>query len=162
MTVVLRLLALFVFVPLVELWLLLVLARHTSVAATLLLVVVTGVVGTVLAREQGWRTIRTIQRELAQGHLPTDALLDAAMILMAGAMLLTPGMITDAIGLTLLLPPCRRFWRRQAARWLRRHFTLHMSPVADQPASSRVIDAQVVRRSEDPPPRGDGDSMSGL
>ena len=75
-----KLLALFILVPLAELWLLLVLARHTSVWTALLVVMVTGVAGTLLVKAQGWRTMRRITEELQQGRLPTDALLDAAMI----------------------------------------------------------------------------------
>jgi UPF0716 protein FxsA len=149
MGLLLRLAALLILVPLVELWLLLVVARHTSVATTLLLVIVTGVTGTLLARAQGWRTLQTIRRELAHGHVPTASLLDAAMIFLAGALLLTPGLLTDAVGLSLLIPTCRRGYRRVAVRWIQRHFTVDSASPFPPTNRSRVIDVQVVRRDPD-------------
>jgi UPF0716 protein FxsA len=151
MGLLLRLAALFILVPLVELWLLLEVARHTSVTTTLLVVVVTGVIGTLLARAQGWRTFRTIRRELSHGHVPTDALLDAAMIFLAGALLLTPGLLTDAFGLSLLVPACRRGYRRLVARWIRRHFTVDSAGPYPRTDRSRVIDVHVVRKDPDDP-----------
>ena len=74
------LLLLFIVVPFVELALLLKLAEITSWLHTLLLVIVTGVLGTWLARSQGVRTYRKIQQSLSAGQMPTDSLLDAAMI----------------------------------------------------------------------------------
>ena len=149
MGLLLRLAALLILVPLVELWLLLVVARHTSVTATLLLVVVTGVTGTLLARAQGWRTFRTIRRELAHGHVPTAAMLDAVMIFLAGALLLTPGLLTDAVGLSLLVPACRRGYRRVIDRWIQRHFTVDSASPYPPTDRSRVIDVQVVRKAPD-------------
>ena len=111
-----RLLALFILVPIVELVLLLQLVKYTSVMATLALVVVTGLVGTALARSQGARTFRQIALELQQGRLPTDAVLDAAAIFVAGALLLTPGLLTDLAGIVLLIPFMRRRIRAAVGR----------------------------------------------
>jgi UPF0716 protein FxsA len=119
---VLKLLALFVLVPFAELVLLLKLADYTSISFTLGLIVLTGVVGTMLARHQGWRTMQSIQQQLESGKLPTEPLLDAAMIFFAGALLLTPGVLTDAFGLSLLIPLCRRFYRQRLSGWIRRNF----------------------------------------
>ena len=118
----LKLLALFVLVPLIELALLLLLAAKTSVLLTLVVVVATGIAGTILARSQGWKTFRRIQTDMSQGKLPTDALLDAAMIFCAGALLLTPGLLTDVLGLSLLIPFCRHWYRQRLLRWIRRNF----------------------------------------
>ncbi len=118
----LKLLALFIFVPFVELVLLLQLAKYTSISFALGLIVLTGVTGTILARHQGWRTMRSIQQSLSAGQLPTESLLDAAMIFFAGALLLTPGMLTDLFGLSLLVPFCRGFYRLRLKRWFRRNF----------------------------------------
>ncbi|MFO7903351.1 MAG: FxsA family protein [Pirellulaceae bacterium] len=158
-----KLLFLFVVVPLVELMLLLLLADWTSAQFTFLLVIVTGVVGTLLARSQGWKTFRRIQLELNNGKLPTDALLDAAMIFCAGTLLLTPGVLTDILGMTLLIPICRRWYRRRLLTWIRRHFKIQTFHSAAADDRSRIIDSYVV---DSPPvndsPRGDtGDSSNG-
>lgn len=98
----------FVLVPLAELALLLYLAEIFSWQRTLLLVIVTGVLGTLLARSQGWRTWVRIRDELAAGRMPAESLLDAVLIFVAGALLLTPGVLTDALGISLLIPPVPR------------------------------------------------------
>ena len=117
----LRLLLLFCLVPLVELTLLLWLADVTGWRATLLLVLGTGVVGAALARYQGWQVVQRIQSQLEQGQLPADSLLDGLMIFIAGALLLTPGILTDAVGFALLIP----FFRRRIRRYLGRRFRAH-------------------------------------
>ncbi len=143
----LRLLALFIVVPFVELVLLLQLAKHTSISFTLGLIVVTGLVGTMLARHQGWRTMQAIQHEMRAGKLPTGPLLDAAMIFCAGSLLLTPGILTDIFGLSLLVPFCRRYYRRRLSSWIRRHFdvqSFHYGP----PPDGDVVDSYVVDRDD--------------
>ena len=140
-----RLLLLFIVVPLVELILLLYVADITHKWFAISLVVVTGIVGTLLARSQGTKTYRQIHASMAQGQIPTDALLDAAMIFVAGAFLLTPGMLTDAFGLSMLVPRCRRWYRRRLVRWFRARFTFEVAS-SDGPLQkeSEVIDSYVV------------------
>lgn len=72
-----------------------------------LLVVLTGLVGMLLVRAEGRRTIGKIQRRLQEGTVPTNELLDGALLIAAGAFLLTPGLVTDAIGFLLVIPPTR-------------------------------------------------------
>lgn len=140
-----RLLLLFILVPLVELILLMYLADRTHWWVAVSLVVVTGFTGTLLARSQGVKTYRRIHESMSQGQIPTDALIDAAMILVAGALLLTPGMLTDALGLSLLVPPCRRWYRRRLVRWFRSRFTFQMETSdGTRQTDSEVIDSYVV------------------
>ena len=115
-----RLLLLFTAVPLLELALLLWIGRHLGVAATILLVLGTGVLGAWLARSEGLRALYRVREEMAGGRLPAEALLDGLLILVAGAVLLTPGLLTDLAGFALLLPPTRRVVRRALAERLRR------------------------------------------
>ncbi len=114
-----RLLVLFVVVPLVEFYILFKLATWTDFGTTVALVIATGVVGAWLAKRQGLSTLLKIQREISAGRLPGQAMLDGAMILVAGALLLTPGILTDLFGFSLLMPPCRSFYRKLLlrARW---------------------------------------------
>jgi len=118
----LRLLLLFTLVPLVELVLLLVVADHTSWQFTLGLVLLTGIVGATLARWQGTRCVQRIRGEMSAGQLPGDSLLDGLMILVAGALLVTPGVLTDLVGFSLLIPLPRRWLKG----WLRRGFAARL------------------------------------
>jgi UPF0716 protein FxsA len=108
----LRLLLLFTIVPLVELFILIKLGGVIGVGPTVAIVIGTGILGAWLARRQGLGVLRRLGAELDQGRLPTEALLDGLLILIAGALLLTPGLITDALGFTLLVPPGRKIARR--------------------------------------------------
>jgi len=105
------LMALFVGLPLVELWVLLVVGSRIGWGPTILLVVVTGVIGASLARAQGLQTVAAIQRDMAAGIMPAPRLMDGVMILVAGAMLITPGIITDVFGFLLLVPATRQIIR---------------------------------------------------
>jgi UPF0716 protein FxsA len=115
--VLLILFALFVVLPLVELVLLLQIGQAIDWPATIGLVLVTGLVGSALARWQGTKALREIQTQLASGQLPGKALFDGALILVAGAVLITPGVITDACGFLLLLPPVRSLLGRGLSSW---------------------------------------------
>ncbi len=120
MSIVGRLALLFIVVPILELALLIQVGRWVGLGPTLLLVVGTGVGGAILARAEGLRTLYAFQAELARGRLPGQPLLDALSILVGGALLLTPGLLTDALGFVLLLPPTRRAIQRRIRRGLER------------------------------------------
>lgn len=98
---------LFTVLPIVEIGLLFRLWEAIGLGPTLLIALGTGVLGASLARYQGLMTLGRISRQLAAGEPPADALVDGAMILVAGAVLITPGVLTDAFGFALLLPPVR-------------------------------------------------------
>lgn len=140
------LMLLFIGLPLVELSLLLILADRFTWSATLVLVILTGIVGASLARWQGWRTVQRMRTELHTGQLPGEALMDAGMILVAAALLVTPGILTDLFGFSLLAPPCRRFYRRHLGRWLERRFHVQSYQVhgSATPNPHDVIDADAV------------------
>ena len=146
----------FILIPLAELSLLLLLGSHTRWWVPLLLVIVTGVCGAWLARHQGWRTCRRIQQELLAGRMPTDSLLDAVLILVAGILLLTPGMLTDVCGISLLLPPCRRLVKYALLRWIRARFrvqALYGAGPEHPPGRDEIIDSYVVDARRDNGPR---------
>ena len=145
-----RLLVLFISVPLVELVLLMQLANYTSLPFTIALVIVTGVVGAGLARRQGWQTYQRIRQELAAGQMPTNSLVDAAMIFVAGALLLTPGVLTDLFGLSLLFPVCRRFYQRIIIARFRDQIKVHSYSADRVRPQDKVIDSYVVKHDEEP------------
>ncbi|HPM82381.1 MAG TPA: FxsA family protein [Candidatus Anammoximicrobium sp.] len=148
---ILKLLLLLVVVPLAELALLLYLADVTSWQLTLALVIATGVIGTALARSQGWRVWSRIQEELAAGRMPAEPLLDAVLIFVAGALLLTPGVLTDLLGITLLIPWTRNYYRRRLVAWFKSHFTIQTTGFGSWPQSqerSQVIDSYVIGQED--------------
>lgn len=116
----LRLVLLFTILPAIELALLIEIGRRIGTLETIGLIVVTGVVGAALARYQGIAVLRRSQRELAEGQMPAAALMDGVIILVAAALLVTPGILTDATGFLLLIPWTRAGIRHLAARWLQR------------------------------------------
>lgn len=115
-----RLALFFIVVPLLELVLLIKIGQLVGLWPTLALVVTTGVVGAALARAEGLRVLFQFQRELASGKLPGQALLDGICVLIGGAFLLTPGILTDLTGFSLLFPVTRRWIQKTVRRRLER------------------------------------------
>ncbi|MBW2377627.1 MAG: FxsA family protein [Deltaproteobacteria bacterium] len=110
------LLLLFIVVPAVELALLIEVGTRIGTPATIAIIVGTGIVGAALAKQQGLRTIQKIQAELDTGALPTSALVDGVIILIAGALLVTPGLLTDVAGFMCLVPVTRALVKRTLQR----------------------------------------------
>lgn len=108
----LRLLAAFILVPIIELYLLLQVATWTSAGTTFLLVLITGIIGSALARREGILAWRKFQQAVGDGRMPSQEIQDGMMIVFAGALLLTPGLLTDTVGFILLTPPGRTFVRK--------------------------------------------------
>ncbi len=102
-----RLFLLFSIVPIIEIWLLIKVGKVIGAVPTICLLLVISMVGAWLAKSQGLRAIEEIRYELAAGRLPAARLLDGAMILAGGILLLTPGFFTDFIGLFFLFPVSR-------------------------------------------------------
>jgi UPF0716 protein FxsA len=158
------LLVLFIIIPIVEMVLLIKVGGMIGAIPTVGLVMLTAVIGVTLLRQQGFDTLARLQTRLANGEIPGTELLEGAMLLIGGALLLTPGFLTDAIGFTCLIPSFRRpiaqalirqgllsgagFSRRQA-----RFHTYHQfdsdEPGTDQRPNhgSRTIDGEY--KSED-------------
>ena len=107
-----KLLLLFILVPAVELALLIEVGRHIGTLATLALIAGTGALGAFLARLQGLGILRQMQSELAAGRLPASSIVDGAIILLAAVVLITPGILTDAVGFLCLVPAFRRVLKR--------------------------------------------------
>lgn len=110
-----RLLLLFTVVPLLELYLLIEVGSRLGAGTTVVLIALTGGVGALLARMQGFRVLVQIRERLAQGQLPADELLSGGLVLAGGLLLVTPGLLTDAVGLALLLP----FVRVRVVEWVK-------------------------------------------
>lgn len=113
-----RLIVLFTLVPLVELFILIKIGGQIGALNTVLLVIMTAVLGALLARLEGLRTLQQIQSSLSQGRIPAEELIDGVLIFAGGILLITPGVLTDLFALVLLFPYTRMHFKR----WLRRRF----------------------------------------
>lgn len=118
-----RLLLLFTCVPLVELYLLLKIGSVIGAVNTILLVIITGVLGAYLAQQEGLRTLDRIRTLMAQGEMPGEPLIDAFLVLVAGFVLITPGILTDLLGFLMLAPATRAPIRRWIRGQLERRFS---------------------------------------
>jgi UPF0716 protein FxsA len=109
---------LIIIVPAAEIGFLLVSGQIIGVWPTVLLIILTGVIGSYLAKKQGLATFYQLQRQLQTGQLPGDALLDGVCILVGGTLLLTPGFLSDILGFLLLFPTTRIFFKKLMNRWI--------------------------------------------
>ena len=112
----LLLLVVFVVVPLVELYVIIQVGQAIGVLWTILLLLADSVLGTVLMRSQGRQAWRRFNAAIAESRVPGREVLDGALIIAGGAFLLSPGFVTDAFGVALLLPPSRAVIRRVLVR----------------------------------------------
>ena len=108
-----RLAFFFVVIPVLEVVLLVRIGQAVGFLPTLAVVLGTGIVGAALARVEGFRILFQARQELMRGRIPGQALLDGISVLVAGAFLLAPGILTDIAGIALLLPPSRRWIQRR-------------------------------------------------
>jgi UPF0716 protein FxsA len=113
-----RLLLLFTLVPLLELYILIKIGGYLGAFPTLALVVLTALLGIVLARFEGLKTLQQIRKSLSQGIVPAEEMVDGVLIFVAGILLIIPGVLTDLFALVLLIPYTRTIFKR----WLRRRF----------------------------------------
>ncbi len=114
------LIIIFVLTPIIELFVLIELGKMIGTWNTIAIVVVTGVVGAMLAKSQGLSVIRDIQTDLMNGILPADRLFDGALVLVGGVLLVTPGIITDLLGFLLLIPLTRAGVKRVLKKWFKK------------------------------------------
>ena len=126
---VLVLVVLFLVLPFAELAVIVQAADSIGLGWTLLALVAVSIAGGWLVKREGLGVVRRIQRQLDDGALPTTDLVDGAFILFAGALLMTPGFITDTVGLLLLLPPSRALIRPLVVRRLKRRVLASAGPL---------------------------------
>ena len=111
---------LFLVVPFVELFLLIQVGQTVGALSTIAVLIVISVVGAWLVKREGMNTLRRAQQQVRNGAVPGTELVDGVLILFAGALLLTPGFLTDVFGILLLIPPVRAALRTTARKRIAR------------------------------------------
>ncbi len=136
----------FVVTPIVELAVIVQVAGSAGVLNTIGLLVLVSMVGAWLVRREGLGILRRAQQEAAQGRIPGREIVDGLLVLGAGALMLTPGFVTDVVGLTLLFPPTRALVRAVSTRRLARSMasgrtTFRFGWRGDDPSAGGFLDA---------------------
>ncbi len=139
-----RLLLLFILLPLADLILIFMMIRvHWML--TVLWILVSGLAGAWYVRRQGTRVVREARAALTENRVPADMLVEGCLVLIAGGLLITPGLITDLIGLSMLVRPGRRWYRNRFIAWFKQKFQVFPVPAR----RSDVLDGEVVEKSMD-------------
>lgn len=142
----------FVLVPLAELYVILKVGDAIGILPTILVLVVDSLVGSMLLRSQGRSVWRRFNGALSEGRVPHREVFDGVAVIFGGAFLITPGFLTDIVGLLLLLPPTRLVLRRFAARRLGKRFGL--TGVVGRARGRDGTVEGTARERPDPPPQG--------
>ena len=120
---------LFIVMPIIEMWLLIVVGQHLGASLTIIMVLFTAVIGLHGLRRQGLTTLKRLQDKLSSQQLPAKEIIEGVILAIGGAFLLTPGFITDALGFSCLLPFSRKLWLRLLFTWFQfRLSSLHQAP----------------------------------
>ncbi|MEJ6580711.1 MAG: FxsA family protein [Akkermansiaceae bacterium] len=141
-----KLLILFILVPLAELYLFKTLGSQIGVANTILIIIATAILGASLTKSQGRKAMIKFQQASSEGRLPAAEALDGLMILLAGAVLITPGFLTDAVGFLLLVPPVRTAVGKILAKRLKGkiHVVTPEFPAPEERPKSKLDDGNVI------------------
>ncbi|MFH1002061.1 MAG: FxsA family protein [bacterium] len=114
-----KLLILFVIIPVTELYILIEVGKKIGSLTTIGVIILTGIIGAYLVKSQGFMILRKIQNDLNEGIIPGDSLIQGAIILAGGILLLTPGFVTDILGFILLIPVSRNIVKKYLLKWLK-------------------------------------------
>jgi UPF0716 protein FxsA len=112
----------FIVIPALEIALFILSGKLIGIWPTLAFLMLTGMIGIWLVKQQGLAVIEKARREMSYGRLPSEAILDGICVLIGGVLLLTPGFFTDILGVFLLLPFTRALMKPYIARWLKSFF----------------------------------------
>lgn len=113
-----KILILFVIVPVTELYILIEVGKKIGSLSTIGIIILTGIIGAYLVKSQGFMILRKIQNDLNEGIMPGDSLIQGAIILAGGILLLTPGFVTDIVGFIFLIPVSRNIVKKYLLKWL--------------------------------------------
>ena len=114
-----KLVILFLIVPATELYILIEVGKKIGGLTTIGVIILTGIIGTYLVKNEGFMILRKIQNDLNEGIMPGDSLIQGAIILAGGILLLTPGFVTDILGFIFLMPVSRNIVKKYLLKWLK-------------------------------------------
>ncbi|MEM7785398.1 MAG: FxsA family protein [Planctomycetota bacterium] len=143
-----RLILIFILVPLADLILLMVMSSYTGWAVSIGLVILSGIVGAYLARRSTSAVWGKITSSLQKGQMNSDLISDGAMIFFAAGLLLTPGFLTDFVGLSLLIPVCRQWYKARLTHWFKNNFKMQVVSMGHPPQDPNTVDGEVLQRDE--------------
>ena len=123
----LRLFLLFTILPSFELWLLFQVKDQIGLLETIWLVVLTGIIGASMAKTQGLMVLQELQQQSQKGIPPTQTIVEGVLVLIGGVLLVTPGILTDAFGFSLIIPFTRRLWAPAVRSWFGNRVTTNAS-----------------------------------
>ena len=136
-----RLLLAFIIIPILEIYLFIKVGSIIGDLTTVALIILTAIIGVRLLRSQGIATLQKVQTSIQQGEMPTEALLEGIFIIVGGALLLTPGFFTDAVGFICLIPILRQY----LVSWLRKRIQPTTSTFSQSPKSPFTIEGDYRR-----------------
>ncbi|MCI5059490.1 MAG: FxsA family protein [Alphaproteobacteria bacterium] len=136
--------AIFIVVPLVELYVFLQVGESLGIFHTLLICVLTAIIGGFLVKQQGLATLMGAKSDMRTGKMPIGRLFDGFCIVIAGALLLTPGFVTDGIGFALLLPPLRAVLREILMKSGKFHFYTGATRASDARGQSPHSETTII------------------
>ncbi len=134
----------FIIIPIIELALFASVSEHIGIWTTVFLAFLTAIIGGGLVRHQGLQTLFSVRGSMEQGQMPVDDIFDGFCIVAAGALLITPGFLTDTIGFALLIPPVRAIFRGV----IRKHASFS-STIHTQTRDPNVIEGECVEVEPD-------------
>jgi len=114
-----KLLILFIIIPVTELYILIEVGKRIGSLTTIGIIIFTGILGAYLVKNQGFMILKKIQNDLNDGIMPGDSLIQGAIILAGGILLLTPGFVTDTVGFIFLIPVSRNVIKKYLLKWLK-------------------------------------------
>lgn len=111
---------LFTALPALEIYIIIKVGTELGAFNTALLLIMSGVVGAHYARSQGYEVVRRVRAAAYEGRVPAGEMIDGAMVLFGGALMMAPGFITDVVGISLIVPLTRRGWKAWFVNYLRK------------------------------------------
>jgi UPF0716 protein FxsA len=148
----LALILIFVVVPLAELYVILTVSDSIGLAPTLAILVADSLLGSWLLKSQGRAVWQRFNETLRAGRVPHREIVDGVLVIFGGAMLITPGFLTDILGVLLLLPPTRKLIRSLVMRRLGQRVAVGVAGRARRPRGDRHFDVEGTATEHEPPP----------
>ena len=145
-----KLLALFLLIPIIELFIMFKIGKVIGLEITILIIIITAIIGAKLTKVQGAKAIKNAQSEIESGKLPHKEVMDGIMIIIAGAFLLTPGFVTDIVGFSLLLPALRSNYQKLLLTFIKTKILFAHSPINKQKKEAKsnadptIIEAEII------------------